>query len=134
MNWKPSAIALALLALAGCDSGLAYQADLGQHATAPLVELTVGTPTAAGQTLTFAPSPGNSLPSEWLGARSLKVGVGTLFYPMASAATGSLSPQSMLVAQVVQAPFLSKPLNSSESTMSFLINGDHVMAARVSFK
>lgn len=134
MNWKLNAIALAALSTMGCDSGLAYKADLGQHAQTYLLDVTVGVPGATGQVVTVAPHPGGAiLPAEWLTAKSIKIGVGSNFYSLASTATGSLTPTSTLTTVVAQPPYLSKPLDSQESTMSFLINNDHVMAARVTF-
>lgn len=133
MNWKLNAIALGALSLIGCDSGLAYKADLGQHAQTSLLDVTLGVPGATGQALTIAPHPGGDiLPAEWLTAKSIKVGVGSTFYSLANTGTGSLTPTSTLNT-VVQAPFLTKPLDAKESTMSFLINNDRVMAARVTF-
>lgn len=120
-------LTLAALAVAGCDSGLGYKADLGQAEASKVPSLTATetlTTTAAGSALTLR----FSQPADWQSAQSVKVLIGGTAYPLA--ATGS---PTVLTTTVPNAPS-QRPLNSNQATMSFVVNNDHVSVAQVTFQ
>ncbi|HEY9855723.1 MAG TPA: hypothetical protein V6D05_08310 [Stenomitos sp.] len=120
-------LTLAALALAGCDSGLGYKADLGQPDASKVPSLTATETlmaTAAGSALSLR----FSQPSEWQNAQSVKVLISGVAYPLT--ATGS---PTVLTTTVPNTPS-QRPMNSNQATMSFVVNNDHVSVAQVTFQ
>lgn len=116
------------LLLAGCESGLAYQANLGQTATLPEASASLGAPTAAGtMPLYVGPTTGGTLPDWWTSAQSLKLNAGMGYAPVSlfNATT------SVYVANI-PATF-TKPLDGKPATMSALVNNERVVAVLVRF-
>ncbi len=124
--FKPCLTAsLAALLLAGCDSGLAYRADLGQRdaAQVPTTTLTeTSNVTATGQSLSLS----FTRPAVWQSVSSVKVIVNNIAYPLS--ATGS----NLVTAIPNTAPL--RPMNSNQATMSFVLDNDHVAVAQVTFQ
>lgn len=118
---------LAALALAGCDSGLSYRADLGQSAAAQVPSITANE-TVITSTTGQALSLRFSQPSEWQSAESVKVLIGGMAYPLT--ATGS---PTVLTTTLPNTPS-QRPMNSNQATMSFIVNNDHVSVAQVTFQ
>lgn len=120
-------LSLAVLAAAGCDSGLSYRADLGQRDATQVPSLTL-TETVLVSTAGQALSLRFSQPAEWASARSVKVLIGGNAYPLT--ATGS---PTVLTTTVPNAP-AQRPMNTNLATMSFIVNNDHVAVAQVTFQ
>lgn len=120
-------LTLAVAALAGCDSGLSYRADLGQRDAAQVPSLTV-TETVMGSAAGQALSLRFSQPPEWQSAQSVKVLIGGIAYPLT--ATGS---PPVLTTTVPNAP-AQRPMNTNLATMSFVVDNDHVAVAQVTFQ
>jgi hypothetical protein len=126
MTSKHLIMALGLVAIAGCDSGLAYKANLGQTGAPPTltatetVVLTGGTP--SGLLLTFdAPEP-----SEWATAQSLKLLIASVPYPITKAAGSFIVGLPLTASQ--------KNLASASVPMTFIVDNDHVMTTKVTVK
>lgn len=120
-------LSLAVLALAGCDSGLSYKADLGQRDANQVPSVTAtetSLVSASGQALSLR----FSRPAEWQSAQSVKVLISGVAYPLT--ATGS---PTVLVTTVPNTP-PQRPMNSDQATMSFVINNDRVSVAKVTFQ
>lgn len=118
---------LAAFALAGCDSGLSYRADLGQSDASKVPSLTLNetvVTSASGQALVLR----FSQPTEWQSAQSVRVLIGGVPYPLT--ATGS---PTVLTTTVPNTPS-QRPMNSNQATMSFVVNNDHVSVAQVTFQ
>lgn len=138
MSLKFPLVLTATLALVGCDSGLAYRADLGQTSTVPTVTAqlrSVPLATTPLQALSFVAP----LPGDWVGATSVKLLVSgqavALSQPLSGGqpSTASITAASTLSATVPTGT-VALPLNGNTASMSFLVNNDHVMVANVTFQ
>lgn len=120
MNSKHLILALGLVAIAGCDSSLAYKANLGQTGAPPSMTATESFSVASGTpiyTLTF---PDNGI-GEWPSAQSIKLLSGGIPFPMTK--VGNTYVAALTSSQ--------KTLNASPTPMTFVVNNDHVVAASV---
>lgn len=120
MNLKHLTMALGLVAIAGCDSSLAYKANLGQ--TGALTSMTATESVtivnnAPVYTLAF---PDNGI-AEWSSAQSIKLLSGGVPYPMTKVGSTYVAPQTSS----------QKTLNGTAVPMTFVVNNDHVVAASV---
>lgn len=116
----------ALLALAACDSATPLRANLGLAGDPPALDATLGGAPGA-QTLTFAPPAGGSLPDDWNRAQSIRVLLGSAQSPLVKTPAG-------LVAGIPATVPFARPLDERPVQMVFIVDGDHVSVARVTFK
>ncbi|HEY9899441.1 MAG TPA: hypothetical protein V6D00_09695 [Pantanalinema sp.] len=112
--------ALGLVAIAGCDSGLSYKANLGQTGALSAVTATESMNLVNGTPVYSLAFPDTAFP-EWSSARSLKLLSGAVPYPMSKVGNTYVAPQTTS----------QKTLNGTPTPMTFVVNGDHVVAASV---
>lgn len=120
MTPKLLTLALSLVAIAGCDSGLAYKANLGQSGTLPAITATE-TMNLVNSTPVYTLAFPDTAIAEWSQAKSLKLLSGGVPYPMTKVGNTYVAPQTAS----------QKTLNGAAVPMTFVVNGDHVVAASV---
>ncbi|MBO9539635.1 hypothetical protein J7643_03480 [bacterium] len=120
MTSKILTLALCLVAIAGCDSGLAYKANLGQTGALTAMTATESMAVVNNTPVFTLAFPDNGL-SEFASAKSLKLLSGGVPYPMSKVGNTFVAPQTAS----------QKTLDGSATVMTFVVNNDHVVAANV---
>lgn len=121
-----ASVPAAMLALAACDSMTPLRADLGLAGDPPALDATLGGAPGA-QTLTFTAPAGGSWPDDWSRAQSIRVLLGSAQSPLMKTPAG-------LVAGIPATVPFARPLDDRPVQMVFIVDGDHVSVARVTFK
>lgn len=127
---KPLFLAVIVLALTACDSGLAYKADLGQSGAGPMATATkTGAPSASGQLYTLA-----SAGSDTLAPDLSRIQVGGAFLPL-SPNPGTVVTYAFVVPYALG---FTPPTDANAHAYALIENSglatEHATLAQVTFK